>query len=408
MWRLNDIKIMLTTHKKGSEKKLIEITTSLKDDPTDFFGLHFRFSDLLEHYKTEYQLKISVNIINDILREAKGNVVITSDYDIFLICKDTEEHLLKKLVFQLRYLYMDDPLAYDEHGEDNDNFAQLYDLSKNWNEFFSAARYKFNELEDWNKPSAYMRNEPQVLTPERLSHIESELGKTNIAHALRRQPICAAKADGFKTMFEEIYINITSLSEMISTEVNLTSNMHLFTYLTQILDRRVLEIVRKSPTTYLRSAISLNLNVESLLSDFFVEFDRNLDAKMKKNIVIEIQASNIFSNIQAFMTATEMLQKNGYRICLDGLNMLGFKQLDRASLGFDLAKIRWNSDHRKDSKSEENIALKEAIERCGKSRIILSRCDNEEAVYFGQSLGIPLFQGRYLDKVVNPESVVVN
>ena len=103
-----------------------------------------------------------------------------------------------------------------------------------------------------------------------------------------------------------------------------------------------------------------------------------------------------------------MLQKNGYRICLDGLDYLAFQQLDRSSLGFDLAKILWNADLKSDTGTEENIALYDAIKKCGKNRLILSRCDNEKAVEFGKSLGISIFQGRYLDKVVDPESVVVN
>ncbi|PIR31745.1 MAG: hypothetical protein COV36_07105 [Alphaproteobacteria bacterium CG11_big_fil_rev_8_21_14_0_20_44_7] len=399
---------MLTTHKKGSERVLLDILGALKESHNGYYALHFCFSELLEHYKTDYQLKISVNIINDLLREAKGWVVITSDYDIFVVCEEAAPNALKKLVFQLRYLYMDDPLAYNDEGEDNERFCKFYELNENWAEFFGAARYKFKEL-DKNKPAQKLRPDaPHFLSPEKLVNVEGELGKTNISPALRKQPICAAKADGFKTIFNEIYINIQSLSELISLNINLASNRILFRYLTQILDRRVLEIVRKSPQTYLRSAISLNLNIETLLSENFALFDSGLDAKTKKNIIIEIQLADLFNNMKAFMTAKNMIQKSGYRICLDGMDSLGFLQVDRNSLGFDLAKMFWNADIKSDIDSAENKRLKQAISDCGNSRVILSRCDNREAVYYGQSLGISLFQGRYIDSIIDPDSNILN
>jgi hypothetical protein len=40
--------------------------------------------------------------------------------------------------------------------------------------------------------------------------------------------------------------------------------------------------------------------------------------------------------------------------------------------------------------------------------VILTRCDNKQAVEYGQALGITLFQGRYLDGLVNPKSSVKN
>jgi 16S rRNA C967 or C1407 C5-methylase (RsmB/RsmF family) len=50
--------------------------------------------------------------------------------------------------------------------------------------------------------------------------------------------------------------------------------------------------------------------------------------------------------------------------------------------------------------------LKEHIDRCGRARIILTRCDSDEAIRFGQSLGITMYQGRYVDKLLTQDSRV--
>ena len=401
---------MLEFVKKEGEKKLLDVLGKLKDSGGHYV-VHLKFSELLEHYKNEYQHKIAVNIIQDILKDANGFIIEVGDYDIFVICRDVMTNVVRKMIFQLRYLYMDDPLCYDADGNENPAFAQIYELKINWRELFNIARDKSAEIQkqkDRENVKKRHSSDPTELTPDRLARVEAELGKINIADAFRSQPVCAAKASGFQTLFNELYINIAALGELTTGNINLTSNKALFRYLTEILDGKMLEYIRKNSTKYMRNAISINLNIESLLSGAFSEFDKNLEEKTKKNIVLELQIADVFSDIRGFLTARDLVQASGYRICLDGLNSLTITQIDRQLLGFDLAKMFWNADIKNDNKSSEGHKLKDAIERCGKSRIILARCDAADAVYYGQSLGVSLFQGRYVDSIVNPDSKIVN
>ena len=398
---------MLTTLKKGSDKKLLDIIARHKDAPVGYYVVHLRFSGLMEHYKSEYQHKITINIVNDILSSAEGNVGICADDDIIIICKDIFPNVLKKMIFQLRYLYMDDPLAYEPDGKENSDFAKIYELKPDWEELFAILKAKLAQ-QDMKERKKVVEQEPWKLTPASLINIEVSMNKMNIAGALRNQPVCAVRADGIKTMFSEVYINLVALSEILRTNINFASEKSLFKYLTQTLDRKVLEYIAKTPHKYLKSALSMNLNVATLLTSAFAEFDSHLSEKTKSSIIIEIQIADIFSDMQAFVAARELVQKSGYRICLDGLTNLSFMQVDRTSLGFDLAKLFWNADIKSDTKKKQGQLLADAIERCGKSRIILARCDNKDAIYYGQSLGISLFQGRYIDSLIDPKSEILN
>jgi len=60
---------------REAEPKLLEIVASLKNDPGSHYGLHFAFSRLLDHYKSDYQLKIALNILNDIFRDSGGDIL---------------------------------------------------------------------------------------------------------------------------------------------------------------------------------------------------------------------------------------------------------------------------------------------------------------------------------------------
>ena len=153
---------------------------------------------------------------------------------------------------------------------------------------------------------------------------------------------------------------------------------------------------------------SLNLNVETLLSEHFTRFDEQIKPSVKVSIVIEINVADVFSDMTAFEAARDKVQRMGYRVCLDGLSSKSFMQLDRAQLGFDLAKLQWNADIASDLQTEENRELVNAVKKCGANRIILCRCDNRQAVEYGQVLGISLFQGRYLDSLLDPHSTIEN
>jgi hypothetical protein len=124
--------------------------------------------------------------------------------------------------------------------------------------------------------------------------------------------------------------------------------------------------------------------------------------------VIELQIADVFADMAAFLMAKDTAQKLGYRVCLDGVTDLSFAHIDRQKLGFDLIKLIWNADSETDIGSPNNRALADAIRQCGNNRVILTRCDNKQAVQYGQALGLALFQGRYLDSLVNPKSAVKN
>jgi hypothetical protein len=201
-------------------------------------------------------------------------------------------------------------------------------------------------------------------------------------------------------VFDEMYININALRKLLATEVDLLSNRWLFKYLTQKLDERMLDAIQKNPARYLSNPASLNLNIHTLLSTRFAEFDAAIKPSTKVSLVIELQIGDVFTDMAGFQLAKDTVQKLGYRVCLDGVTDISFPQIDRQRLGFDLIKLQWSGDTAKDAASEKNISLAESVRACGANRVILSRCDNVQAIEFGQSLGLNLFQGRYLDSLI--------
>src|SRR5690606_35445367 len=128
---------------------------------------------------------------------------------------------------------------------------------------------------------------------------------------------------------------------MLKSNVGFFSNRWLFKYLTQIHDERVLTLLLNRPGEYLDNAISLNLNVETLLTSHFNDFDATLRPDVKSAIVIEIPIVDVFADIKGFLAAKNEVQSRGYRVCLDGLTTQTLMNIDRAQLGVDLTKLQW-------------------------------------------------------------------
>jgi len=154
--------------------------------------------------------------------------------------------------------------------------------------------------------------------------------------------------------------------------------------------------------------LSLNFNIETILSKKFIEFDATIKPIIKVPVVVEVQIGDVFSDIAGFTAARNILERLGYKICLDGVTGFSMLHIDRERLGVDLIKLQWNADIEGDANKVENRPLKRSIETAGNGRIILCRCDTRQAVSYGQAMGINLFQGRYIDRIVNPNQKVEN
>lgn len=426
---------------KSPEAKLMQMLGSKQLQGDGWIAILFHLSDLLDEYKSEYQIKIAINLIHDLLKSYDGSIFLFGDYSIMVVCHKMEPIIKEKLTFQLRYLYMDDPLAYTEAGQENPKFCNFYDLKRDWQEFFALCSHRMvmstrkttpgaavekpeikqpiiekfehqpviSEQAITPTPQARPAIEKSELNPSQLAVIESTLRMADIQNAIRRQPVCAVLPDTkIRRVFDELYINISHLRKMLKSDVDFLSNRWLFKYITQILDERMIDLLRSKPNRYLDSPISINLNVETLLSSRFAEFDASISPSNKVSIVLEVPVVDIFADMAAFLIARSEVQKLGYRVCIDGITTASFSSINREKLGIDLVKMQWNADMQSDLKSDSSKMLIDAVLATGTNRLILCRCDNKSAVEYGQALGISLYQGRYLDSLLNPTSKVEN
>ncbi|MGE3623893.1 MAG: hypothetical protein AB7H77_08495 [Bdellovibrionales bacterium] len=365
------------------------------------FAVHVRLSHLSRMHTRVHYFDLARDTFAAAIRALEGQLYVLKNHDLVFLGTSDAIPVVSRAVERLRALFSEDPL-FTHKDSDPQSFCNWYRLENDYEKLRLGAREWLREAEFAS--TDYARKEPgeglAPIQPELLTRVERILDTTDITNLARRQTVCTVMKDQpAQPLFEEIYVSIFDLQAMLTPGVNWLSNPWLFQYLTHTLDRRMMAMLVKNGPPPQR-AFSLNLNVASVLSAEFRRFDEVVAPQMHGRPVIEFSKVDVFSDIGAFFFARDYLHERGYRVCLDGLTHLTMPYCNRAQLGFDLIKIYWRPDGIEDMDPEMIPAVREIVMHAGQARTILCRCENPAALDIGQQLGIVMFQGRHIDRLL--------
>jgi hypothetical protein len=372
-------------------------------------SVHIHLSRLRPANRRGDRVRIALNTFEFLVRHFEGQIFALTNGDIVFVFKGGDLVTIDEAVMRVGHLFADDPLTQDIDGEEQPRFCSWYDLEADYTKFLGVAlELAEEERKRAQRLSAITRAEEErrtqkllPLTPRQLGDLLDAIERADLSNMMRRQSVCTLLPDASpQPMFRELYISIDVLRSMIMPGYDITGNRWLFQHLTQTLDQRMLQLLSKNDDGSIAAAFSLNLNVATLLSDRFLTFDAGLSAAKRGTIVFELQPIDVFADLGAFNFARDFAKERGYRICLDGVTDLTLPLIDRSRLGFDLVKVVWQPESLEGGREQQLAELRKLVASFGRARTILCRCDSEEAVTLGQSLGITLFQGHHIDKLI--------
>jgi EAL domain-containing protein (putative c-di-GMP-specific phosphodiesterase class I) len=375
-------------------------------------AVHIHLSRLRPYNRRGHHLRIAANTFESLVTAYEGQLFQLSNADIMFVCKGASVADLDAAVVKVRYLFSEDPVTQEDSAAKQDRFCTWFDLEQGYDAFLKQAEILFAEQEKRRTESSATSAKPvpqlNALDPAGLGQIITSLARADLSNVMRRQPVCALlPGQPPQIVFHELYVSIAGLQQVIAPGFDLTTNRWLFQYLTETLDKRMLALVARGLESSLSSRFSLNLNVATLLSPEFLAFDASLKASARGTLVLELQAVDIFADMNAYVFARDFVRERGYRLCLDGLSHLSSGLIDRARLELDLVKILWSSDMLDDPSGQRHDELKKAIAAAGEARVIMTRCDSAEAVRLGESFGIHMFQGRHIDGLVEKSKKIL-
>lgn len=392
------------------EKLLLDRLERMEGPQAGYYAVHLHLSDLRSAHRKPHFIRLAARNFDGVVTQFEATLFKMVNADLVLLCRNVPVNEAEIPVEKVRALFSEDPLAtVDETGLEEDRLSTWYDLSEadDFRGFVTAVRNLGIEAEELAKReaaehAARKKEEGAPLTAQHLTALSQVLPRVPINDLVRHQLCLHIGAHGPEgVLFREYFISIGDLKKRIAPGVNLFSSAWLFQYLTETLDRVVLSTMAKQDFSDMTEPMSLNLNVSTVLSRDFQLFHRAVGG-FSENVVVEMQVIDIFGDMNSFNMARDILQQNGYRVLVDGINPVSMQFFDPALLQADYIKIGWGKEFENGDPDDEKVEeLRRIIRDAGKESIILSRVDSEEAISWGLNLGITRFQGFLMDRLID-------
>lgn len=397
---------MAKLENQQDEAMLTDYTARLSRHAEGRRAVHLHLSALNPQNRREHHLHIAANAFAPLIEKFNGQIFLLQNDDLIFVCKGASVAAIDDTILKLRYIFRDDPLTKRAEKDDDPGFCTWYDLERDFGEFkVAVARIAaVDRPRPWNQWPSHDGAEDRHATPpgkpmdpRKLDQIENALMTMDITKLVRRQPVCVITRGRLPNpVFCELYVSIAELRRVLMPDVDPMSDRWLFQHLTTVLDRRVLALLPDLEAA-MATPLSMNINIPTLLSPEFLAFDARLHGGARSTMLFELQNIDVFGDMAGYLFARDFLHERKYRICLDGLTCFSFPLIDREKLGADMLKLHWSSEMGEEGGNERRAKLAEAVAAAGPSRVVLSRCDDQEAIAVGRSIGITMFQGRYVD-----------
>jgi hypothetical protein len=387
------------------EEILVDFVERLDRHRAGWIGAELHLSLLRPYHRQAHHARVVKQTLETLVRRHNASIYELHNGNIMILVKGAAIADVDAVVLQIRYLFSEDPLFKGgSDGWSEEAFCTWYVMDTD----FAAFRRRVRQLNEARLESHLVgeggaepaQNEPpgQIMTPKQLEQIERAIEQADLANLLRRQDVCAVMV-GVKPekIYHELYFSMHYLASTILPGFDLTSNAWLFRHLTVVLDRRMLALMTRRESFSLLRAAALNLNVATVLSSDFLDFDKETNRPDRGPLVVELPGIDVLNEPADYLFARDFLRERGYKIAIDGLSHLLLPALDREWLGFDFIKVHWAASLFDDARGDRKAALASAVQRIGRDRVILCRVDSKTAIKAGGELGVSLFQGRTID-----------
>lgn len=387
------------------EEILLDFVTRLDRHRAGRLACELHVNLLRPYHQLPHHMRIVRKILEPLIRRFDAGIYEMHNRNVIVAARDAGPGDIEPYVLQVRSLFAEDPLF---GGPDEGRFCAWYNLEDDYDALLGRVR----QLNDGRKlapdglaPAALdgmaeLAFVGAAVRPTHIEQIERAIEHADLANILRRQEVCAI-APGMPPapMFHELYFSMYYLAQTLLPGHNVTSDDFLFRHLTRALDRRMLALMMQRELFHMLRKAALNLNVRTVLSAEFMEFDRVTNVKDRGTLAVELPALDIMNDPNEYLFARDFLKERGYKIIIDCVKHLNLPLIDRDWLGFDFVKITWTQSLYDDAGGQRGETLKGAVHRIGRDRVILCRVDSEDALKAGEALGITLYQGRLIDRL---------
>ncbi len=376
------------------ETLLVDTIDRMRRNPEGRKVVHLRLGEMLPQNRTAVRLKILNRMFRSLESGRQVQMFNLSGGDLVMIVNSGVQRDVNNIIHRIRTLFESDPITMPD-GNGEDRFCIWFDLSLD----SALALHAAQELKRVAQTGPQRVEAPPLppLTPQTLDEIQKKLAFANIVPFVRDQPVLRINPTTYEAAIEfvEFFLSVGELQRAAAPNINILGDRWLFQDLSRTMDMRMLDTVVRAPHAREAAAISLNLNLETVITTAFQGFLAN----MPKKVVVEVQPIDVFTNPSMFMDVQSAMKSMGHAMLIDGLNVATLRLLDAASLKPDYIKVAWSPELSEIGNSSAGAVMAAVTAAVGEGKVIISRCESSKAMSWGLKNGVTLFQGRFLDSL---------
>ena len=232
--------------------------------------------------------------------------------------------------------------------------------------------------------------------PKHAVLISEKLRGSNIRALVFNQPIYNISHAKPSIEFLEFYTSISELEKSFAPDRSIAANPWLFNMIKRELDVALMRSINTEIADYRHKAFSLNLLVDSFMSDGFRAFLSSLSVRMGGRVYAELERADLVQHSHLLLDLMARARKLDVPVCIDGMSHHDIHLMRLADLRFSFIKLKW--DQEMTSTSAEDLAILVKELKTANSRVILTRCDSPKSLAFARAMGINYVQGRLADE----------
>ena len=271
---------------------ILDYLSKIEPELNNYSVLYIYLSKLQNQKLKTLQRQNLIETFENVIKKNGGEIFGLPNEDMVVFYHKKANEEIQACLIKIRFIFHDDPLLQNAFDLEQAGFIRFYDLAVAVDEFKRNVRALMDSLKNQSfggssgnsgrsVPAAMMggpRKLRRELTPSMLAKVQKTLAMADFSSLIRRQSVCAVIGKSPPQMiFDEVFVSIADLRDMLLPDVDLTANPWLFLHLTETLDKRVLASVSQHDDGSLNSNFSMNLNVSTILSDEFLTFDENIN-----------------------------------------------------------------------------------------------------------------------------------
>jgi len=382
----------------GVDREVLRELVRLRKSPQGLRAVHVLSSVVASRRRFEKEAQAANRVILSVL-EAGGyhKIFHLSNGDIVFIYSQVSTSTVVALCTALETsLFLGVPSRKNVYG-DFGNY-KIFDLSRDIGALVDGVRAMLA-----TEPKA--RTERQPISVGQMDSLCTQIRSTDIRTIVFNQPVYNISHEKTSIEFLEFYTSIQKLEQLYVPGRSIAGNPWLFNLVKRELDAAVMRAISDEIPSYRHKAFSLNLLVDSFMSDGFREFVGSLPVRLGGRIFVEIDKTDLIQHSDFLADIYGRSQALGVPLCVDGVSYHDIQVLRMARLKCQYVKLKWNPDILTLPTEELEILVEDL--RTSTARVILTRCDSQNSLAFARTAGVQFIQGHLADEYFRTGEVIV-